>query len=184
MSATAQLTPWQKMKAFDIQYQKIEDNPKIRERNKPKVEPGVIMAEPICPCNPFLTYYNNGKVNRCCKTGYDYNYFYCDGYDQERHREDRKHPFFYMNIDLEEEYPCRTVPLLTSSNYGHRPLYDTMGRIPRKSAVKEFRRNSGAAYCVNTNGNGYVYNSVSYLPMKPFMWNAQYGYTYAPPRNN
>jgi len=172
------------MRAIDDQFQKLENSARNHPAYKKKVEPGVIYAEPCRPCNPFLTYYNNGKENRCCKTRYDYNFFFCEGYDQDRHREDQKHQFFYMNTDLEEQYPCRTVPLLTSSNYGHRPPYDNLGRIPKKSIIKEFRRNNGAAYCINTNANGYAYDNVRYNPTKPFMWNAQYGYTYAPPRNN
>lgn len=58
--------------------------------------------EPYCchQCKP-ITYYNNGKCNCCYKRLYDYNYFFCEGYDQYRHRDDRKHPFWLMNIDIE-----------------------------------------------------------------------------------
>jgi hypothetical protein len=67
-----------------------------------QLEEGEVIAEPMEPdCIMPLTYYNNGKCNDCRKQQYDYNYFYCEGYDQHRHREDRKHPHFYMNIDYE-----------------------------------------------------------------------------------
>jgi len=74
--------------------------PFLFQEEKPKEEEGVIWAEPIQTI-PKLTYYNNGKKNICCKTAYDYNYSYCEGYDQIRHRDDRKHNIKYMHIDVE-----------------------------------------------------------------------------------
>jgi len=170
------------MGAMDEHYRKTELTSKYHPANNPKIPPNVVYAEPCRPCNPYLTYFNNGKENRCCKTGYDYNFFFCEGYDQYRHREDQKHQWFYMNTDLEEQFPCRTVPILTSSNYGHRPPYDNTERHPRVQVTRSFMRSCGLA--MNTHSNGYTYPTVSYSPMKPFMWNAQYGYTYAPPKNN
>src|SRR5687768_7288353 len=86
--------------------------------------------------------------------------------------------------NFQEEYPCRTIPILTSSDYGHRPPIDCFPRHPKNHIISEFWRNTGTAYCIHPNANAYVYNTVNYVPTKPFQWNAQYGYTYAPPRNN
>jgi len=180
-----QFTPWQKMKSFERQIRNLESNwrERIREREAAckAAEDNVIIAEPFdyCVCKAPLTYYNNGKCNLCGKLLYDYNYFYCEGYDQYRHRDDRKHATRYMNIDIEEEYPCRTVTLLTSSNYGHRPPIDPMKPIPRNHWIPTFYRSRGAGYCLDANG----YNTVKLQPTTSFKWNAQFGYTYSPPRN-
>ncbi|XP_035703207.1 uncharacterized protein LOC118434269 [Folsomia candida] len=177
-----QFTPWQKMRAYETQVRKLEDNWRIRLRKKgaQDEEDNVIVAEPFeCSCKNPLTYFNNGKCNYCCKQLYDYNYLFYHGYDQYRHREDRKHATRYMNIDLEEEFPCRTVPILTSSNYGHRPPIDPSRPLPRNHATQTFYRSRGTNYCIDANG----YNNVKLNPTTAFRYNAQFGYTFSPPRN-
>ena len=52
-------------------------------------------------CYPDLTYFHNGKDNICCKPAYDYVFSYSEGYDQNIHRCDRKHPVFYLLTDKE-----------------------------------------------------------------------------------
>jgi len=166
------------MKAYEAQTQKIENNYFIRERNKPKEpEEGVIYAVADV-CVPFLTYYNNGKCNQCCKTPYDYNFFFCEGYDQSLFRDDRKHVHHYLHNDKEEEYPCRTVTLSTNSNYGHRPNIDTMLPMGKKKMIHTFYRNSGTSPCINANG----YENVTLNPTWSFRYNAAFGYTYSPPK--
>ncbi|CAG7834063.1 unnamed protein product [Allacma fusca] len=162
-----QSTPWQSLKFY-------RETLRIREGKPPCKK-----ESPVDPCcYPNLTYYHNGKENVCCKPRHDYNFLFCEGYDQYRHRDDRKHPHFYLGIDIEEKYPCRRVPLLTSSNYGHRPPIDPMGNRPKQKQIHTFYRNSGTSYCLNANG----YHNVRLIAPWALKDNEQFGYTYSPPR--
>ncbi|XP_039978245.1 uncharacterized protein C5orf49 homolog [Xiphias gladius] len=82
---------------------------------------------------------------------YDQVYHQAEGYDIKLHRDDRKH-YKGRGLDINEEEKSRAVPVLSSSEYGRRPvpvLYETGRQHARVACIKaEFFMRNGIIWNV------------------------------------
>uniref|UniRef100_A0A8D3BGD8 Cilia and flagella associated protein 90 n=1 Tax=Scophthalmus maximus TaxID=52904 RepID=A0A8D3BGD8_SCOMX len=100
-----------------------------------------------------MSYFNVPEV-----TMYDQVHHQAEGYDMKLHRDDRKH-CKGRGLDINKEEKSRAVPVLSSSEYGHRPvplLCETTRRNARVACIKaEFFMKNGISWNV-ADGYGSV----------------------------
>ncbi|KAF3707680.1 putative protein C5orf49 [Channa argus] len=82
---------------------------------------------------------------------YDQVYHQTKGYDMRLHRDDRQH-YKGRGLNVNEEEKSRNVPVLSSSEYGHRPvpiLYQTGRQFARVACMQaEFYMKNGIIWNV------------------------------------
>ncbi|XP_022616660.1 uncharacterized protein C5orf49 homolog [Seriola dumerili] len=97
-----------------------------------------------------MSYFNkNSEVPEVSM--YDHVYHQAEGYDMKLHRDDRQH-HKGRGLNMNEEEKSRAVPVLSSSEYGSRPvpaLYETGRHYARVACIKaEFFMKNGIIWNV------------------------------------
>ncbi|XP_040909814.1 uncharacterized protein C5orf49 homolog [Toxotes jaculatrix] len=97
-----------------------------------------------------LSYFNkDSKVSEVSM--YDQVYHQGEGYDMKLRRDDRKH-YKGRGLDINKEEKSRAVPVLSSSEYGRRPVpipYETGRQYARVACIKaEFFMKNGIIWNV------------------------------------